>query len=119
MKRLALICMVLIAGCSESTDTGPSNNEWSVLWQFEGEEMKGDLTFFNDNYAQLEVYGQPNSLLIQENTSINFHWQSTDNELILRRLDNDIELKYRILKQTPEYMELAFADDIKLKLYRN
>lgn len=119
MKRLALICVVLMAGCSEHTETYPLSNEWTVLWQLQDEEIKGDLTFFNDNYAQLEVYGQPNSLLVQENTSINFYWHTTGNELILRRLDNDLELKYRILKQTPEYMELAFADDITLKLYRN
>ncbi|WP_157493893.1 hypothetical protein [Fulvivirga imtechensis] len=119
MKRLALVCCVLISGCAENSETDYSYDKWSVLWQLGEEEIEGDLVFFKDHHAQLKVYGQPHSLLVKEPTNINFYWRANNNELTLKRLDNNIELKYRIVKKTPRYMELAFADDIMVKLYRN
>lgn len=113
------MCLILFAGCAEEASPDPSMDQWNALWQLNEEELRGELTFFDNSYARLEVDGEPQSLLINEPASINFFWISKGDELTLRRLDNDIELKYRIVKQSPDYMELVFAEDIRLKLYRD
>ncbi|UII34084.1 hypothetical protein LVD17_09685 [Fulvivirga ulvae] len=118
MKRITFICLVLITACNENQEFDKLENAWTVSWTIDEEEVTGDLILFNNNYAQLKVAGQPGSLLIKEPEGVNFKWEMNNNELTLKRLDNDIELKYEILKKSKDYMELSFADEITVKLFR-
>lgn len=118
MKRMTFICLVLVTACSESQEFDKLENAWTVSWTIGEEEVTGDLVLFDNNYAQLKVAGRPNSLLIKEPEGVNFRWEMNNNELTLKRLDNNIELKYEILKKSKDYMELSFADEITVKLYR-
>ena len=120
MKRITFICLVLVTACNENQEFDKLENEntWTVSWTIDQEEVKGDLILFDNNYAQLKVAGQPNSLLVRETEGVNFQWELSSNQLTLKRLDNNIELKYEILKKSKDYMELSFADEITVKLHR-
>ncbi|MBL6447449.1 hypothetical protein JMN32_14115 [Fulvivirga sp. 29W222] len=118
MKRITFIYLVLATACSESQEFDKLANTWTVSWTIDNEKVTGDLTLFDNNYAQLRVTGQPNSLLVKENEGVNFQWEMNNRQLTLKRLDNDIELKYEILKKSKDYMELSFAHDITVKLFR-
>lgn len=118
MKRLTFIFLTLLVACSENRDLDGLESQWEVSWEIADETATGDLTLFKNNFATLQVQGGPGSLLVKEPSEVNFLWHLTDNQLTLKRLDNGIELRYNILKRNQDYMELSFADDVKVKLYR-
>lgn len=119
MKRVTLICLVFIIGCADDQELDNAKVEWTVLWEVEDEELTGKLIMFNNNYARLRVNGQDQSLLMRESDYVDYYWERNKDMLTLKRLDNNIELTYEIVKESPEQIELAFADNIKVTLNRH
>lgn len=120
MKRIVFCCwLIFIAGCSEEQEVNKLNSQWNVSWKIADEEINGKLLLYNDQYARLQVYGEANSLLVKQTEAVDFYWQLERDQLTLKRIDNDIVLKYQIIHESPDRMELAFAEDITVTLSRH
>ncbi|MBL3654619.1 hypothetical protein [Fulvivirga sediminis] len=117
MKRLALLCLIATVGCVEDQDTYDVQSQWSVSWSSGQELVNGELVLYKDNLAKLKIYGNNSSLFVNDTVKVNYEWKLDDKELSLKRLDNQILLKYRVIERSYDQMELSFADDVKVNLH--
>ncbi|UII28177.1 hypothetical protein LVD15_07060 [Fulvivirga maritima] len=117
MKRLALLCLIATVGCVEDQDTYNVQSQWSVSWSSGQELVNGELVLYKDNLARLQIYGNNTSLFVNDTVKVNYEWDLNDKELTLKRLDNQVLLKYRVIERSHNDIELSFADDVKVNLH--
>lgn len=118
MNRLPFVFLFLIFGCSEDLPVEAGSTRWKMAWTVGEDEVVGQLILFNDSSASMQVYGNPGSLLVRESEQVRLHWSMADDYLQLKRMDNQVELNYKILEKNPSHIKMSFAEDIIVSLLR-
>ncbi|MEM8861936.1 MAG: hypothetical protein AAGD96_26740 [Chloroflexota bacterium] len=120
MRKLIIVCMVVATGCD--VDTTVNHNDlsgrWDAFWQVDGETLSGEFVLLSNGLGRIEIPGQKGSLLLTQEASADFVWQKQGKDFNLKRLDNDFEMNYKILKESPDQIDMTFADEVYVKLLK-
>ena len=118
MKNIAFICLIFFSACADDQELSEAESTWKMLWHIDSEMIEGKLSLFSGDLAQLKIPGGSEILGVKDRECIDYRIRKSDNRLILRRLDNNVELHYTIVKEDAQYMDLIFAEGVTVQLYR-
>lgn len=115
-----LVLLLALTGCAEenNTDFEELTGTWDALWQIENETLGGQLFLTDNGQGFFDIPKKPGSLLLQERVSVDFTWQKDQHNFSIRRLDNNLELNYKILDENEDEIYMSFADEVYVKLLR-
>ena len=112
---MLIVMNLALVGCVSESEVSAENTllgRWTATWEVDSQMVAGTFNFTNQGRGILEVEGKSNSLLVQEDISVDFTWQKTEGELIIQRLDNGIQLNYSITDLGPDRILMSYTDDV-------
>ena len=111
--------VILITACeTENYRSNGLEGQWLIDWQYQDLSATGELNLKDDGRADLQITNDESNLIIGQDSRFDYQWSFTSDALVLKRLDNNLKLRYMIQYRTEDIMQLSYADDIRITLHR-